>query len=166
MPERRKTQAKSRRPKVIIRPLRPIHLNAVLAIERRTFTDPWTPGWFIDAMVHSENSGTPEMASICWGCWRGGQLVGYIIALPFENSMHVANLAVTRRYRRQGLAQRMMRKLYRAAKARNFPQITLEARPSNTGALAFYQREGFLQIGMEKGYYNDGEYALIFCKSL
>ena len=164
--KRRESQAKSRRPKFTIRPLGATHLNALLRMERRTFSDPWTPGFFIDAMSHSEHPERPEDATICWGCWRGGKLVGYLIALPLEDSLHIANLAVTRRFRRQGLGRRMMRKLYPVARARKFKQLTLETRPSNREAIAFYESEGFRQIGVEKGYYLDEEDAWVMGKRI
>jgi len=44
--------------------------------------------------------------------------------------------------------------------------MSLEVRVSNLRAIRFYKKAGYVQIGLKKRYYDDGEDAYIFAKDL
>ena len=50
------------------------------------------------------------------------------------------------------------------------PGLLLEVRPSNEGAVGFYEQSGFLRVGVRRGYYPSGkgkrEDALVMQKTI
>ncbi|MBQ3920873.1 MAG: GNAT family N-acetyltransferase, partial [Firmicutes bacterium] len=70
-------------------------------------------------------------------------------------------VAVSKDFRRQGVATRLLRALSDAAAEEGIKDITLEVRPSNKAAIALYEGLGFRQEGLRKQYYDDLEDAII-----
>ena len=68
---------------------------------------------------------------------------------------HVTNLAVKREYRGQGLGEYLLLATYDMAQAQNATFMTLEVRASNIVAQALYNKFGFMEMGVRKGYYLD-----------
>jgi ribosomal-protein-alanine N-acetyltransferase len=46
--------------------------------------------------------------------------------------------------------------------ADGFDRVTLEVRISNTGAITFYETHGYKRMYTIKGYYADGEDAIVY----
>ncbi len=127
-------------------------LPGVLAIERRSFQTPWSLAMFV--LELSKPSG------ICLAATRGQDLVGYLVCSRYADVWHLMNVAVTPELRRQGIASRLMDRLF--AEAGREARYTLEVRTSNHGAIAMYERLGFRPAGYRRAYYHDnGEDALI-----
>ena len=73
-------------------------------------------------------------------------------------------MAVRPEYRRQGVADRLLDVFCRFGQAR-LAFLTLEVRPSNTAAVALYEKHGFREAGRRKNYYeNPTEDALLLTK--
>jgi ribosomal-protein-alanine N-acetyltransferase len=80
---------------------------------------------------------------------------GYIV---FRLEGHLISMAVRSGQRRKGIGTRLLQEasVYCAGKP-----LLLEVRVSNLGAQEFYLTLGFNFIGRAKGYYHDGEDALL-----
>ena len=66
------------------------------------------------------------------------------------------------RYRRRGLASRLVVDLLERARMKGADHLTLEVRVSNFAAQALYRAHGFRLAGLRRGYYRaTGEDALI-----
>jgi ribosomal-protein-alanine N-acetyltransferase len=66
---------------------------------------------------------------------------------------------------RHGIATAMLAALLRVI-GDSEAQVTLEVRPSNTGAIALYERFGFRSAGVRRRYYQDtGEDAVIMWRT-
>ena len=139
--------------RIIIRDLSLSHLSAISTIERDCFEDPWPDEWFL-ALLQTD--------IIAWGAFRGHHLAGYLVAMPSTDHIHLANIVVSRQYRRQGIARTMVRRLYEYARRHGQNLITLEVRQSNHAAIAFYKEEGFELDRIAEGYYRGKEDALVF----
>ena len=127
-------------------------LPAVLAIERRAFETPWSLAMFV--LELSKPSG------ICLAVTRGDRLAGYLICARYADVWHLMNVAVSSGLRRQGIASRLLERLFEEAGPD--ARYTLEVRTSNGPAIAMYQRFGFRPAGHRRRYYHDnGEDALI-----
>ena len=127
-------------------------LPGVLGIERRSFQTPWSLAMFV--LELSKPSG------ICLAATRGQDLTGYLVCSRYADVWHLMNVAVTPELRRQGIASRLMDRLF--AEAGREARYTLEVRTSNHGAIAMYERLGFRPAGYRRAYYHDnGEDALI-----
>ena len=66
---------------------------------------------------------------------------------------YVDNIAVDPACRRQGVGTALVTALREAAKARGGEFLSLEVRPSNTGAVALYTGLGFQSVGRRKNFY-------------
>ncbi|MCD6322572.1 MAG: ribosomal protein S18-alanine N-acetyltransferase, partial [Clostridiales bacterium] len=77
------------------------------------------------------------------------------------------NIAVKEDYRRQGIGQDMLKILFDLAKELNVKTMMLEVRESNDGAIAMYEKAGFIKVGRRKKYYSDNlEDAIVMNKDL
>ncbi len=72
------------------------------------------------------------------------------------------NVAVAEKHRRLGIASTMLRNLFAITNDDAERGYTLEVRVSNLAAIRLYERFGFVQRGVRRGYYTDNrEDALI-----
>ena len=127
------------------RPMTVSDLDAVLAIEAQCYSHPWTRGNFIDSLAAG------YLAELLVA--GDGECIGYWVAMPGVEEMHLLNLSVAPRHQRQGHAQAMLRELIRQARGRGDHQLWLEVRISNTAARLLYRRVGFLESGRRRNYY-------------
>ena len=131
-------------------------LPNVIAIERRAFPTPWSLAMFVLELSKPEG--------ICLAAQRDGQLVGYIICSRFDQVWHIMNVSVDPELQRQGIATEMIDEILRRVGEEG--QITLEVRPTNSAAIALYERVGFLAAGTRPRYYQDnGEDAVIMWRT-
>ena len=85
-------------------------LPAVLAIERRSFQTPWSLAMFV--LELSKPSG------ICLAATTDDGLVGYLVCSRYADVWHLMNVAVNPSRRRQGIARRLLERLFDEAAAR------------------------------------------------
>ena len=72
------------------------------------------------------------------------------------------NIAVDLDFRRRGIADGLLERLFELTRRDQRRGYTLEVRVSNAGAIRLYERLGFLASGVRRGYYTDNrEDALI-----
>ena len=87
-----------------------------------------------------------------------GFLFGRIAADEFE----ILNLAVGKQDRRRGIATQLVSTAIESGRSAGVRQTYLEARASNKGGIAFYERVGFRVCGRRPNYYRDpGEDAVL-----
>ena len=91
---------------------------------------------------------------------RGIRIAAFALMNFGEETAHLTLLAVRPAYRRQGLGRQLVDWLEQSAITAGIFRINLELRAGNAGALAFYDRLGFEQLGVEPGYYQGKEAAL------
>lgn len=142
---------------VEVRRLTYADLPQVVAIERRSFTTPWSLAMFVLEM--SKPSG------ICLGAELDGVLVGYLICSRYDTVWHVMNVSVEPDRRRRGIASALLVHLLERIGDPE-AQFTLEVRESNVGAIALYERFGFRSAGLRRRYYQDnGEDAVVMWRT-
>ena len=131
---------------------------AVAALEKQCFSDPWTFRMLADSFF-SENTRTLAAE-------EGGELAGYaILSVLFEDA-ELADIAVSPKFRRRGLADEMLARLEGEARAAGAGRVLLEVRVSNAPAMRLYLKRGYVGCGVRPRYYADGEDALIMQKRL
>ena len=133
---------------VRIVPVTVSHLDEIVAMERRCFSDPWTRGMFRSEIELA--GGTYARAALV-----GEQLAAYSFAVLVADEAHLGNLAVDPVYRRKGIAQSLLLDLLTAARSQGIRRVTLEVRESNSIARNFYARNGFVDIAIRKSYYRN-----------
>ena len=68
---------------------------------------------------------------------------------------HLLNLCVRQEARGQGLGTKMIQYLINQARQKDMGSIFLEVRVSNDAAIRLYDKLGFNEIGIRRGYYPD-----------
>jgi [ribosomal protein S18]-alanine N-acetyltransferase len=134
-------------PPIVITPMRRRHLRAVLAIEERTSTTPWSLGLFLAEARRQER--------VYLVARSGHRVVGFAGLLFALTDGHVTTVAVDPDLQGGRIGTRLMLVLLRRAIERGAEAVTLEVRASNQPAQALYRRFGFAPAGVRKGYYRD-----------
>lgn len=138
---------------VTVSPLRRRHLPSVTRIEAEVFPRPWSPALFEDELTR------PRRAYLV--ARVGAEVVGYAGVLLIADDGHVATVAVDPAWQGRGIATRLLVELFERARHLGAEQVTLEVRVGDRRAQSVYRRFGFAPAGMRKGYYPDGEDALV-----
>ena len=137
-----------------IRPAALADAPALLAIERRCFSDPWSEAAFREALS-SEWTFTLVAAGS-----RGA--AGYLIGREAAGSGEILNLAVAPEVRRRGVGGALLEEGLVAFRQRHANEVFLEVRESNHSAQALYLARGFRPVGQRAAYYhNPREDALV-----
>jgi [ribosomal protein S18]-alanine N-acetyltransferase len=143
-------------PRITIRSLGYSDLPQVLSIERRAFPTPWSLAMFV--LELSKPSG------VCLAAIENRRIVGYLICSRYADVWHLMNIAVDPPARRRGIATALLEEMIARAGAE--ASYTLEVRPSNSSAIALYERFGFRSAGTRRRYYQDtGEDAVIMWRT-
>ena len=130
----------------------------IVELEKRCFSDPWSLSDFESSCAFPFFEGVVLEDD--------GVVVGYACALVLFEDGDIANVAVAPEYRKQGFGKRIFQALVERSFARGAERLFLEVRESNLPAIALYTGFGFRQIAVRKGYYSDGENALVMQKDL
>jgi ribosomal-protein-alanine N-acetyltransferase len=135
--------------------MRPEDLDAVLAIERQSFSMPWSRGSFLYELQQNR-------VARCWVMRSSARVVGYLCLWEIGEELHITNVAVDPAERRRGIARALLGSILDDARRRRLRLCALEVRPTNTEARRLYESFGFTVVGRRKGYYYDtGEDALV-----
>lgn len=126
------------------RPMTLTDVPDVIAVERASYTFPWSEGVFRDCI---------RVGYLCRVVEANGELAGYGIMSYGAGEAHILNICVRADLRGQGIGRKLMLFLLERARAAQMEDVFLEVRPSNPTAIALYASLGFSQIGVRKAYY-------------
>lgn len=126
-------------------PMTQAHLQQVAELERACFAEPW-----------SERSLEEELSNelVCLVVAQGedGAVLGYGEVRTVLDEGTLERIAVAPQYRRQGVAEAILRWFLRAGEGR-LAFLTLEVRAGNAPAITLYEKLGFRVVGRRKNYY-------------
>ena len=138
--------------------MREVHLDIVTSIEKASFVSPWTRRDFSLSMARDNSD--------CRVVLIGRQVVGYMVGFVVGREYHLADFAIQRDYRRQGLGQRVLNRALETLDA-SIHVVSLEVRMSNLAAVGLYRQMGFETMAIRKDYYRDPrEDALVMLKPI
>lgn len=123
---------------------RPERLDALLAVEQRVYSHPWSRGNFTDSLTSG------YQIELLLG---GEQLIGYFVAMPGVEEAHLLNITVAPEFQQQGWATVLLDALALWARGRSAQWLWLEVRVSNLRARQVYEKYGFQRVGERKRYY-------------
>ncbi|MDR1263722.1 MAG: ribosomal protein S18-alanine N-acetyltransferase [Oscillospiraceae bacterium] len=149
-------------PSWFVRPMTMEDIDAVEAIERESFTIPWSRGAFIRELTVNVTTARYLVLD------QDGAVVGYAGMWLVIDEGHITNVAVRRGCRNRGGGLMLMRALIAEGIENGLVYMTLEVRRSNLIAQNLYHRMGFVDVGFRKRYYEDDrEDALVMaCEDL
>lgn len=142
-------------------PLRPLIADdsrAALDLDRRSLGGFWS-----EALWRSE-LGRP--GALAFGHGEGPRLLSIACGWVVVDELHITVLATDPDWRRRGLGRALLQTLIAAAVPRGCTRATLEVASGNGAALALYAATGFRTAGCRRGYYTNGDDALIQWRSL
>ncbi|MBI4297371.1 MAG: ribosomal protein S18-alanine N-acetyltransferase [Chloroflexi bacterium] len=89
-------------------------------------------------------------------------VAGYVGIWFALDEAHITAIATKSTYQRRGIGELLIIATIEKAMAKGSRVVTLEVRVSNTGARRLYEKYGFREVGIRRGYYSDnGEDAVI-----
>lgn len=122
-------------------------LDAVMGIEVRAYSFPWSRANFVDSIA----AGHLTHCLVA----PDGELLAYQVAMAGFEEWHLLNVTVSPEHQGLGLATSLLHLLIEHARGSGAEWLWLEVRPSNTRARRLYAHLGFVQVGVRKGYYPD-----------
>lgn len=125
-----------------LRPGTAADLAALCAVETAATSIPWSSGQLADSL-------TRHRMLLAEGA---GRVLGYAVFRELIDEAELLNIAVLPDARRQGIGRVLLGGV-RAALAPEVHCLHLEVRAGNAPAIALYEREGFVRVGVRRGYY-------------
>ncbi len=130
-------------------------VDRVVELERLIFPDPWSCNSFDYEIQHNPFS-SPLVLEV------NGEIGGYAVIWKIYEEFHIANFAMRPDLQGKKLGSRFLENLLSLKD--NCAFALLEVRESNHRAIRLYQKFGFKTIMRRKGYYRNGETALVMQK--
>ena len=122
----------------------PGQLDALMAVEQRAYSHPWSRGNFTDSLASG------YQIELLLG---GEQVIGYFVAMPGVGEAHLLNITVAPEFQQQGWSVVLLDALALWARGRGAQWLWLEVRVSNLRARQVYEKYGFQRVGERKRYY-------------
>jgi len=140
-------------PTLQLQRLTPVHLEACLALDQAALNGLWTREQWQQELNEPQRP--------CLGLFDSDQLLAMACGWLVVDELQITAVAVTPKQRRQGLGHRVLQGLLAEARQRGAAHATLEVSASNQAAAGLYARSGFRTAGIRRGYYRNGDDALI-----
>ncbi len=143
----------------MIRPARAEDADALATLERDAFaSDAWSL-----AQVQSELAGSTRQVLVAES---DGHTIGYAAIAVAGDVADLTRIVVTASHRRSGIASELLAALHEAARDAGAKRILLEVAETNVDALAFYDARGYVEISRRRGYYLNGDDAVVLARAL
>ena len=121
-------------------------IDAILAVEEASFTNPWTREMYLAELQN-------EGVSYLFVAREEDRLIGFCSFWRVFDELHINNLAVDPAYRRRGVAASLLTRVLAEAPRLGATRALLEVRRSNSEARRLYERFGFAIAGTRRHYY-------------
>ena len=127
-------------------------LADILSIEKKVFKHPWSKeqlSWELNSQPVTEN----------YVMIARGNMIGYLFSHVVDDDVQILNIAIDIPFQHKGYGEQLLS--YFLDQFNTDISIHLEVRKSNFPAINLYLKFGFHETGTRKGYYADGEDAII-----
>ena len=127
-------------------------LADILSIEKNVFKHPWSKeqlSWELNSQPAAEN----------YVMIARGNMIGYLFSHVVDDDVQILNIAIDIPFQHKGYGEQLLS--YFLDQFNTDISIHLEVRKSNFPAINLYLKFGFHETGTRKGYYADGEDAII-----
>jgi [ribosomal protein S18]-alanine N-acetyltransferase len=129
----------------VIRRMTAEDLDAVLEIERASFTMPWTRETFRGLLRRTD--------AHLFVAEVDGRVVGYAAVWVVLDQAELGDVAVAEGWRRRGLGRRLLEAVLALMPDVGVRELFLEVRVSNDAARRLYEGYGFVEVGRRANYY-------------
>jgi len=148
--------------------LGPPEIDQLAALEALCFSHPWSKAQLANAFDLPNFASFGLRTPLCEGSGSAdsAKLVAYLSFYHNPDELEILNLAVAPPWRGHGYGRQLLRLVLRIAAKMDIRRAVLEVRSGNQPALALYTGQGFVQVGLRRGYYHEqGEDALLLALS-
>ena len=121
-------------------------LDEIVAIEKASFSNPWTRQMYVRELENPD-------VSFLYVLRFPDQIVAFCAFWLVLDEIHINNLAVRNEYQGRGLGTALLEHALQAGARRGAERATLEVRRSNAPALRLYERLGFEVAATRPNYY-------------
>lgn len=140
---------------LVIRKGRAEDIDPIAALEEACFASPWSRESLYRDLTENAMA-TYIVAELA------GEIVGYMGVWAVMEEGYINNVAVSPDYRRRHVGSALIEAMLAITEQAGIERHTLEVRVSNEAAKGLYEKFGFREAGVRKGYYEDnGEDAVI-----
>ena len=122
-------------------------VQAAAALEAECFSEPWSEAAFAESI--------PDKNIVYVVAIRDGELIGNCGVRCVCGEGEITNVAIHQDMRKQGIATAMMEELIRQGELLGTCDFTLEVRCQNAGAIALYEKLGFVSEGIRPRFYTN-----------
>ena len=144
---------------MIFREMDTSDIKDVCELEIKCFIDPWNEK---DCINELENN----PFSHGWVLFEKEKMIGYAFLWEVFETATLARIGIDPECRQRGYGSYLMERLCQRARDEECEFMTLEVRESNEKAIRLYKKYDFIQVNISKGYYPDGENAIILTRAL
>ena len=147
--------------KVIVRPMISADMSQIMEIENASFKHPYDQSHFQYELL--ENPFAHILVATV-----DSLVVGFVDFMITFDSATINQIAVKESLRAKGIGTRLIGEMVKVCKGQKdeVEFVTLEVRASNLTAQKFYKRHAFELITTKKAYYEDGEDAFYYVRSI
>ncbi len=132
-------------------------LSLIHQIEKRVFSDSWTKELIKQELIKPSNA-LIIISEI------NGKVMGYFFSHIFKDEVHILNIAIDIPFQHQGLGKQLLDKIMK--KYLKEADVFLEVKRTNFPAINLYLAFGFEEIDIRRGYYTDGQDAVIMSRKV
>ena len=130
-------------------------VKSVVLLEKECFVLPWTEETLLEE--------TENPTAVFLVAKENEKTVGYIGANNILGEVFITNIAVTKPFRRMGVASLLLKTLIEKCREEKAQYLTLEVRKSNISAIKLYEKFSFSKVGERRDFYsNPTEDALLY----
>jgi [ribosomal protein S18]-alanine N-acetyltransferase len=132
---------------ILMRDMTPADVPAVVAIERASYSVPWSEATFRGLLRRRD----AELIVAT----MDDRVIGYAVFWCVVDQGELGNVAVSAAARRRGVGELLVSEIIHRAAGRRVREVFLEVRPSNQTARRLYDRFGFTPVGRRRNYYQE-----------
>ena len=124
----------------------------IAALDSKIFDDSLGEGFILNDLTNNK-------MAYYFVCEIEGNIVGYINCWVSDIT-EILNFCVEKEYQKQGIGNLLYNEVLKISNG----IISLEVRVSNLNAINFYEKRGFKRVAIRRGYYSNGEDAILMIK--
>jgi [ribosomal protein S18]-alanine N-acetyltransferase len=135
----------------MIVPMTVAHIDELMPYEQDMFgTEAWSPSGYREELADRQHRWYVVALD------ADGALIGWAGIRIIGTDAEVLTIGVIPTARRRNVASTMLAALMDEARRRGARRVLLEVRVDNQPARQLYQRDGFIELGIRRGYYDNG----------
>jgi ribosomal-protein-alanine N-acetyltransferase len=129
----------------LVQPLTITDAESLASLHQELFEHAWNQASFTSSLSQEFSLGFKIVVA--------QKVVAFVMAQQLDTACEILTLAVAKNFQHQGLATKLLQELKNYAKERDWSHIFLEVDSQNLGAIALYEKFGFVRSGERKNYY-------------